>query len=189
LSEYLAAAGLERNGYSPYLPQVKRSRGARAGREESPLFPGYVFVRERGEDEELIPVQRISGVIGWVQFEGEVPTVPAEEIEDLAVRLEGLNQSGGEWRRYRAGEQVRVVTGTVESLAVVLEAPKSPGARVRVLLSFMNRQVPARVPWETLEPSREGWFGRGVSGRPRRTRGRGRWVNGYGPRAVASGSP
>lgn len=188
-SERVAAAGLERNGYIHYLPQVRRPRVGREGVIETPLFPGYIFVEEEGVLGGVgeVPVEWITGVLGWVQFEGEVARLPEEEIENLSLRLAKLNDGGGEWRRYVAGERVRVVTGTVESLATVLEEPRTPQERVKVLLSFMNRQVPARVPWESLAPSREEWVGRG-RGRPRRTRGRGRWVNGHGPRAVAGES-
>ena len=183
MSEYVAASGLESNGYKLYFPRVE-TPSPRVGRGDAPLFPGYIFVRRGDEDGGRVPVHLISGLLGWVQFDGVAPRVEEEEIEELERRLELMNRGGGEWRRYRVGERVRVVTGSVESLAEVLEEPGSPESRVRVLLEFMNESVPARVPWESLEPVREDTAGYNGERRPRRTRGRGRWVSGFGPRAV-----
>jgi transcription antitermination factor NusG len=126
---------------------------------------------------------RAAHVLGWVTFGGVVPPLPDEFVEDLGRRLEALNRDGGLWKRFRRGEKVRVVSSGLQNLAEVVEEVSSPSARVRVLMEFMGRLVSAHVPWENLrsiegEPSENYRV-------PRRTRGRGRWIRGFGSRAPA----
>ena len=187
LSEYMAAAALERSGYKVYFPRVSTPK-PRIGYSDTPLFPGYLFVRQEEVGSAAPSIRNVAGVIGWVQFDGEVPAVPDDVIDDLDRKLETINKRGGQWTRYLPGQMVRVVSGEMESLAKVLEEPKSSRGRVRVLLSFMDGLVPARVPWHDLKSIDGGTapvYGRRA---PRRTRGKGRWVRGFGPRAIAGAS-
>jgi hypothetical protein len=77
-----------------------------------------------------------------------------------------------------------VVSGNMQSMARVVEAPKSPQAKVKVLMEFMGRLVSAQIPWENLRQSNQAEVR--VPRRGRRTRGGGRWLNGAGPRVLAS---
>ena len=114
---------------------------------------------------------------------GTIPTVPDEIIDALKEQLDVIGQEGGLWKQYEAGEMVEVISGNVQSMARVVEAPKSPQAKVKVLMEFMGRLVPAHVPWENLRQSNQTEIR--AARRERRTRGGGRWVRGAGPRALA----
>ena len=184
-SEYVAAAALERNGYELYFPRVQTPR-PRAGHDNMPLFPGYLFVRRDQEVSGLPPINHVAGMVGWIQFDGVVPKVPDEVMTELVGRLAEIKSAGGYWRRFRRGERVVVTGGSMENLAEVLEEPESPQSRVRVLLEFMGQLVPARVPWEDLQPASDDPMAFYPGRAPRRTRGRGRWIRGFGPRAAAS---
>ena len=184
-SEYLAASSLELNRYEVFFPRVETPR-PRSGRNDTPLFPGYLFVRSGGKESALTPVNRIAGLLGLVQFDGVVPHVPDGVIAALSRRVEEINSQGGQWTRYWPGDKVRVLSGWIEAFAEVLEEAKSPETRVRVLMNFMGRMVPATVPWQDLQPTRGDPVAARAGRRPRRTRGKGRWVRGFGPRAVAN---
>ena len=174
-AEYLAAGELRREGLEVYFPRVKVIQ-PRTGHTDTPLFPGYLFLR-CDPDSDGWPVFRpIHRVLGWVGFGGEVPSVPDEFVDELEQRLtKGGDQ--GVWHRFRPGELVRVVSQSLESLAEVVEEAKSPNARVKVLLEFMGRMVPAQVPWMNLQPVESQPH---LAARPpRRTRGNGRWVRGF----------
>ena len=127
----------------------------------------------------------LPGIIGWLRLGGLVPSVPGELVTELIRRSEAINQSGGLWTRFQRGQMVRVVSDKIDALAEVLEEPRSPKDRVRVLLQFMGRMVSAQVHWGHLQALQEteyiGDTGRGG----RRTRGAGRWIRGFGPRAAA----
>ena len=181
--EYSAAGTLAREGFEVFFPCVRTPR-PRRGHDDEPLFPGYLFLRLDEQSPAWESPTHHSAVGGWVRFDGAVPAVPDEVIEGLARRVETINGDGGLWARFRRGEMVRVVSGKMESLAEVLEDATSPEARVKVLLEFMGRQVTADVPWRTLNRARSDQDLQGRRRAPRRTRGRGRWIQGFGPRAV-----
>jgi transcription antitermination factor NusG len=177
-SELRASQEIEKEGFEVFVPQVV-SPDRPEGHEVTPLFPGYIFVRCPNE-RELWPRFRAGCKIwGWVMFGDQIPCLPGRVISDLKGRWDEINRDGGLWRRFRTGEQVRVVSSGMEGLAQVLEESKSPNANVRILMEFMGRRVKTQVPWKNL---------RALDGQPphpprapRRTRGRNRWVRGHGP--------
>ena len=181
-SEYVAESELERQGFEVFLPCVKSPR-PRVGRDDVPLFPGYLFLNCDLKSPDVPSFGVAPHVLGWVNFDGVIPPMPDDAIAALAERLEVINDDGGLWRRFEVGETVEVVAGHLQGFAQVVEAAKSPEARVKILIEFMGRTVPAQVPWESLK-SVETTAERGFQ-RSRRTRGGRRWISGFGSRAQA----
>ena len=182
-AENSAASALLERDFDVYLPQAPQFTSGTDHAVEAPLFPGYVFVRGPFNRSRREAVSSLPGVIGWVRFDGAVPTVEAEAVADLKRRVESLNRSGGIWHEYAPGERVSVRLGTLDGTAEVLELPASPSDRVNVLLQFMGQQVRASVPWSSISPATrsESWHPHpvktGNQHRRRRTRGRGRRIN------------
>ena len=183
-SERLAASALERDGLELFFPLVQMP-SLNAARTMVPLFPGYLFVRYDMEEGDAQTVRRLPGVSGWVRFNGVAPAMPEDVVAHLADRVEAINGGGGLWTKFRPGDKVRVVTGKMEGLAEVVEEAKSPESRVKVLLEFMGRQVPAEVPWHSLRAAPEDSAPNTRRRPPRRTRGGGRWVRGFRPEPAA----
>ena len=187
-SERSAAAALIEHDYDVYLPLARQFTGRRSDAIEAPLFPGYLFVRGSSSRSRLAAITSLPGVLCWVQFDGRVPTLSAEDIEELAGRVESINRNGGVWRQYVPGDRVSVRLGTMDGSAEVQESPISPHEPVNVLLDFMGQQVRASVPWSSIRLAKDAddWTGdSSVSHetlRRRRTRGRGRRIKyGDGP--------
>lgn len=180
-AEYLAAEALGRDGFQIFLPRVQVTI-PRNGHTDMPLFPGYIFLRCDAEAEGWPVFRPGHRVLNWVTFGGELPTLPDEFVDDLTHRLEEISRQGSAWRQFRAGEMVRIVSKNLESVAQVADQPKSSQGRVKVLLEFMGRLVPAQVPWEQLQPIDDDPLETRQT--PRRTRGGGRWVKGFEPRTA-----
>ena len=179
-SDHLAARTLNGQGFETFFPRVAVPRpGARQA--TVPLFPGYIFINLDDADDVWPVVNLLPGVMGWVRVDGHVPPVPDEVVHELVQRVEVINGGGGLWTRFRPGQAVRIVSGKMESLARVVEAPRSPESRVRVLLEFMDRQVPSEVPWHSIKAIDGESEAALRRRRPRRTRGNGRWIRGFGP--------
>lgn len=178
-AEYLAAHELTRDGFDTFFPRVK-SPHPRFRHDDEPLFPGYIFIRCGQEAEGWPTFRPVHRLLGWVRFGGEIPSVPNEVVDEIARRVEQINDGEGLWRKFRRGEKVRVVSGAMDGIGEVVQEAKSPQARAIVLMQFMGGLVRADVPWQSLRPME----GDSVSTQyPRRTRGRGRWINGIGARA------
>ena len=181
-AEFLAAQELSRDGYEIFSPCIKAPR-PRPGLTNVPLFPGYLFLRCDPESEGWPVFRGAHRITGWVKFGGEIPCLPDDVMAEMMDRWEMINRQGGMLRRFLPGEKVLVDSGSFQGLAEVVEEAKSPQARAKVLLHFMGRLVQAQVPWENLKPVEdEPWE---TNQPPRRTRGRGRWIRGFGPRAMA----
>jgi transcription antitermination factor NusG len=135
------------------------------------------------EAEGLPSFRRVHRITGWVRFGGEIPCLADEVVAELMERWETINRQGGALRRFPPGEKVRIVSGSLQGLAQVVEEAKSPQARAKVLLQFMGRLVHAQVPWESLRPLDDQPVD--ITRIPRRTRGGGRWIRGFGPSALA----
>ena len=183
-SERLAADSLSRDGLNVLLPLVK-SPVLGGNFKTVPVFPGYLFIQCDIRSERMDTIRNHPGVLGWVRFGNSVPSVPDKAITDLVDRIERLNAGGGLWARFRVGDRVRIIHGAMDSLGEVLEETNSPHGRVKVLLEFMGSMVSAEGPQHSLEPLK-GRDPELLRRRPRRTRGSGRWINGYGPKAMAS---
>ena len=181
-AEYVAARELYRDGYEVYFPSVKATN-THSGRANMPLFPGYMFLKcdpQLAGWPSFRPGHRVSH---WVNFGGVVPSISDEDVSALEQRVESIESSSGMWQRFRPGESVWVNTPNMEGLAKVIKEAKSPDAKAKVLMQFMGRMVQAQVPWKLLQSAEDRPL---EAHRNRRgTRGRGRWIRGLGPGAMA----
>jgi transcriptional antiterminator RfaH len=182
--EFSAAAELERDGIEVFSPALKKPH-VHSGPRWEPLFPGYIFARCDLETGSWPSFRSRQHVLGLVNFRGELPWLPNDVIVNLKKRCDMINEEGGIWRRYQPGDWVQVVSSTMQGLAQVVEDGKTAQTPVRVLLQLFERLVPVQVPRQDLQP---------IEGSPknkahasRRTRGGGRWIQGFGPRAIATG--
>ena len=180
-SEYLAADELKRDGVEVYLPCISVAL-PRPGHTDTPLFPGYLFLRCNPEEGDWPAFRPGRKVYGWVRFGDDVPSMPDQFIDELKQSLSNMKSSGSMWHQYKTGDQVQVMSGKVQGLAEVLEESASPQSRVRVLLQFMGGQVKAQIPWGDIRPMEQGT--QKTELRQRHTRGRGRWIKSRG--AVAT---
>ena len=176
-AEYLAAEELIRDGHEVFFPCVTVAY-ARVGHSDTPLFPGYLFIRLDLERDGWPSFRVAHRVAGWVNFQGEVPTVPKEIVDALALRLDEKTGGQGLWRRFQPGDLVKVVAGALRGRGEVVEVAKTPNGRAKVLLEFMGRMVEAKVPWDALQSAKMNW---GKPRLPRRTRGMGRWTPDFRP--------
>lgn len=182
-AEYLAAYELDRDGYEVFLPCVKITN-SRAGHTDTPIFPGYLFIRRDYETEGWPTFRSAHRVLGWLKFGDEVPWLPDEVVSDLRGRIEAVNEGGGIWHQFQYGDRVEIVSKTMQTLGEVIDTSPSAHGRVKVLIDFMGRQVPAQVPWDLLRPLSATVKANPPA--PRRTRGNRRWIHGYGSRMSAA---
>jgi len=185
-AEYRAKDHLEARDFECFLPTIS-TPSPRRGREDAPLFPSYLFVRYELQEQGTRALEWGQDLARLVTFGGVAPSVPDWVIDQLRQQVSEINGGGGLWRRYQPGDQVLVslVSPESEALAEVVTGAKSPEGRVRVLLELLGRQVQAQVPWRNVRPAPDSYSCGEAGGYSphRRTRGRGRYLQGVGPRA------
>jgi transcription antitermination factor NusG len=114
-----------------------------------------------------------------VKYDNAVPCLPNADIEAIKGLLETIKKQGSAVQTFSTGEHVQVVSGPLQGFGEVIDGGKSPQARAKILLQFMGRMLHVQVPWKNLLPVEEHQFE--DQRRFRRTRGKGRWVNGSKP--------
>ena len=177
-AEYMAARELDRDGFEIFFPRIKVAQ-PRVGHTDDPLFPGYLLIKCHLEGENRPVFRERHQVLGWVRFGDDIPSLPDETVAEITGYVESTNNGGGLWESFQPGQQVRVVTKNLDTLARVIEGAKSPSSKAKVLLHFMGRLIQAQVPWADLRPTEE--TSTEFARLPRRTRGKGRWTRGFGP--------
>lgn len=179
-SESLAVQEIMQQNLDAFCPMITTDRINRYNNPK-PLFPGYVFMRMDLEINDWPELTTWHHVIGLLHFDGEPPSLSDDTIHEINIRCQSLNEDGGIWDRYNPGDWVQIISSTIPGVAQVLEDGKSYGSPVRVLLNLFERLVPVKISRADLLPLEESIE---KNHAPRRTRGKGRWIQGFGPRAM-----
>jgi transcription antitermination factor NusG len=137
-------AALRDEGFESFAPMQLETRrwSDRTKLVESPLFPGYTFVRMEAQPELLIKVLRLPGLVRFVTSGRELVAVPNQEIETVRA----LVQSNGNYEPGpfpAIGEKVRIRGGFLEGVEGVLTAATGRG---EIIISVGAIQRSLRVP-------------------------------------------
>ena len=155
LSEAIAQANLERQGYEVYLPRLVQSVRGRQHRRDRivPLFPRYLFLRLREGSQAFGPIRSSVGVCGVVRFGFRYAVITDDVICELRARADpvtGLHRLTGA-APLKSGAAVQFTTGPFDGLDGIFQ--REDGAeRVVVLLMLLGRDTPVRVPAEWILP-------------------------------------
>ncbi len=179
MREYQAANRLKGVDLEVYLPCVPTEQ-PRPGHADTPLFPGYIFVR-------LVPAmlspdqaEALVSSVHLVRFDGAVAPISDEVIAAVVNRAEELEQAGGLRRRFDVGEEISVLLGRTQTLGRVAESADALDGHIKVMVRLFGQLMPLDVPMPNV-------VGAGPVRPPRRTRGKGRWIQGFAQRAIAPG--
>lgn len=191
-AEYLAINALNRDGFQTYLPLVKAAF-PRLGHTDTPLFPGYLFLRFDPENDGWPTFRPGHKIAGYVRSGDEIPSLPDAVLHDLQERVSSINDRGEMPIVFQQGDLVEVTMTSLNTVAEVLDSGKSSKGNIKVLLEFMGRLIQAEVPWQHVQPvtseinpvenRANNRTAIGPRRFPRRTRGKGRWVRGAKPLA------
>ena len=142
-----------------YLPteQVKsrRSNGKEYKRER-PLFPGYVFVKLRVEDEEpdAEVVKRVTGapkVIGFVRAGQRPQSFTEEEMRAIEESKEQRRRAGATEVPFRPGDRVKIVEGLFAPFTGAVEDVFAEKRRLKVIVGIFGRPIPVELSFEQVE--------------------------------------
>jgi transcription antitermination factor NusG len=114
-------AALRDEGFESFAPMQLEARrwSDRSKLVESPLFPGYTFVRMEAEPQSLIKVLRLPGMVRFVTSGSELVAVPDAEI-DAVRRLTGNDVSYVPGPFPVIGERIRIHGGCLQGIEGIL---------------------------------------------------------------------
>ena len=119
------------------------------------VFPGYLMVQMKMDDESWYVVRNTPGVTGFVSTEDErelrAKPVPLEaaEVDAILKRLESdepVVRIG-----YSKGESVRITDGPFVDFMGMVDEVYTERAKVKVLVSFFGRDTPVELDFLQVE--------------------------------------
>lgn len=82
---------------------------------ETPIFPGYVFVRASENADARLAILQTNGVYAFVAFNGVIARISDEQINDLR-RLEDHSDSCSPYPFLKSGRRIRILGGCLNGL-------------------------------------------------------------------------
>jgi len=130
--EKVASRELHSQGIPVFLPLVTSVRqwSDRRQEVETPLFPGYAFVKVAYMSSERLRVMRAAGVVGFVGPNPASSSIPEEQIESIRTVLLG-RVPVKEYPFLQLGQKIRVRSGSFSGVEGILVSVK--GSRTLVI--------------------------------------------------------
>lgn len=149
--ELTAAEHLKRQGYSVYLPMLRRRkrRNGRQANTQAPLFPRYLFIHLTVGLDDCGPIQSTIGISGLVRF----GMVPAQIPDDLIASIQAQEDEDGyhqeEAPEFRHGDMVRITDGPFSGYEAIFHTQRG-GERVLIMLDVVGKATQVEITVETI---------------------------------------
>ena len=102
------------------------------------VFPGYVLVQMKMDDDSWNVVRNTPGITGFVGSGNKPTPLSEEEVNAILKRAEGVPQIKVGFRK---GESVRVVDGPFTDFVGVVDEINVAKGKVKVLLTLFGRET------------------------------------------------
>ncbi|MFA6866724.1 MAG: transcription termination/antitermination protein NusG [Clostridia bacterium] len=113
---------------------------------ERKKFPGYVFIKMIYTDQLWYMVKNTSGVTGFVGPQGKAQALTIDEIKRMG--LEKINADDFE---IQIGDDVRVISGALETFLGVVDEVSIEKQKVKVIVQMFGRQTPIELEFNQIE--------------------------------------
>lgn len=144
---------LSMKGFDTFLPTYKQLRRWKDRKKEitAPLFPGYIFVANAGD--ERLRIVTTPGVCSIVSIGGTPSVIPSYEIESVRRAIAG--PSPIEPHIYlREGDRVRITSGPLAGLEGILVRTKTT-CRLVICVEMLGRAAAVEIDGNSVEPMRQ----------------------------------
>ncbi len=153
--EVVAEENLRHQGYTTYLPRIKKLRRRRGKWKEviEPLFSRYLFIQLSLGIDDISPIRSTRGVIGIVRFSIEPVAVPAIVIDALLQKTDVntgvvmVNQT-----LFKPGDKVTIIDGPLARLEGIYQVSNGR-ERAIILLDILGHSQRVYLNQDVLSPS------------------------------------
>jgi transcription antitermination factor NusG len=116
---------------------------------ETPIFPGYVFVRSTECTDSRLAILQTNGVYAFVAFNGIIARITDQQISDLR-RLETYSGPCSPYPFLKSGRRIRIVGGCLDGLEGIFVAER--GRKLVISIAPMQRSIALDVEGYDIEP-------------------------------------
>ena len=145
---------LSAKGFEPFLPEVQRwSRRAGVNHAiRTPMFPGYLFVRDTLDKYRYVDLLKVQGVVRVLE-DGWTRLTPVPDAEIAAIQQ--ISASGVvvfPCAHLHGGERVRVLAGPLEGVEGMFVHDKPSKGRLVVSVEMLGRSIAVEMDAGDVEP-------------------------------------
>ena len=116
---------------------------------ERRVFPGYILVEMKMDEDSWYVVRNTPGVTGFVGMGNEPTPLRPEEVKQIMSRMEAdkpvVKVS------FKVGQRVRIVDGPFNDFISTVADIDADKSKVRVMVSFFGRETPVEVDFLEVE--------------------------------------
>ncbi|MGI9014991.1 MAG: transcription termination/antitermination protein NusG [Phycisphaerales bacterium] len=128
---------------------------------ETKLYPGYVFVEMRLEEDGRIPqdvfflIKETTGVGDFVGTAGRPTPMKPDEVEKMLHDSKKPDEAPTVKMEFKRGDHVKVVDGPFANYDGTVDELFPDKGRVRVLVTIFGRQAPYDLEYWQIKPAEE----------------------------------
>lgn len=116
---------------------------------ERRVFPGYILVEMKMDEDSWYVVRNTPGVTGFVGMGNDPTPLRPEEVSAIIKRME--DEPPTVKVNYKVGEKVRIIDGPFNDFIGTVAAIDMDKSRVRVMVNFFGRDTPVELDFEQVE--------------------------------------
>jgi transcriptional antiterminator NusG len=130
--------------------EVKRVQGKKVEK-KTKVFPGYVLINMKMDDESFNFVKRVPGVTNFVSSSQKKPVALKDsEVKEI---LESLNTDKGfiPKKKFQKDMIVRIIEGPFSEFSGKIETVYEEKEMLRVMISLFGRDTPVEIEYSYVE--------------------------------------
>lgn len=116
---------------------------------ERRVFPGYILVQMRMDEDSWYVVRNTPGVTGFVGMGNEPTPLRPEEVKQIMDRM--ANESPVIKVQYKVGQKVRIIDGPFNDFIGEVADIDMDKNKVRVMVNFFGRETPVELDFLEVE--------------------------------------
>jgi transcriptional antiterminator NusG len=116
---------------------------------ERRVFPGYILVEMRMDEDSWYVVRNTPGVTGFVGMGNEPTPLRPEEVKQIMDRMS--QETPVVKVNFKVGEKVRIVDGPFNDFIGTVAAIDPDKSKVRVMVNFFGRDTPVELDFLEVE--------------------------------------
>ncbi len=116
---------------------------------ERRMFPGYLLVQMKLDDQSWYVVRNTPGVTGFVGSGTKPIPLTEEEVDNIVKQME--SETPRVKVGFSKGENVRIVDGPFADFIGTVDAINLEKGKIRVLVSFFGRETPVELDFAQVQ--------------------------------------
>ena len=116
---------------------------------ERRVFPGYILVQMKMNDDSWYVVRNTPGVTGFVGMGNKPTPLRSEEVTGILKRMEA--EAPKVKVTFKPGQKVRIIDGPFNDFLGVVDEIDMDKAKARVMVSFFGRDTPVELDFLQVE--------------------------------------